>query len=276
MTPARLLPRRGRALCTGLLLALALGGCAQHDRAADAGGAAGATANVANGKDQFLAYEHDVRVRIDSGQISARLQALSEACRSARFGDCTLLELEEGGRSSRGEAAQAEGAIRVRLAPDGVAPFIALAGKDGRIANRSTRAEDLAQQVADTRMTQERLQREHEKLSSLQQRADVKVADLLAISQRLAEIEAGAEAARCDAAQQRRRIDTQLVSVHLQPPAGESGRSEIGEAVRDFGGVFTTSVAFVIRAVAALVPVGVVLWVLGWIGLRLWRRRRRS
>jgi hypothetical protein len=35
-------------------------------------------------------------------------------------------------------------------------------------------------------------------------------------------------------------------------------------------------VAFVIRAVAALLPVTLVLWLVGWTGLKLWRRRRRA
>ena len=38
---------------------------------------------------------------------------------------------------------------------------------------------------------------------------------------------------------------------------------------------FTTSIAFVIRAVAALLPVGVVAWAVGAVGVALWRRRKR-
>jgi len=34
-------------------------------------------------------------------------------------------------------------------------------------------------------------------------------------------------------------------------------------------------VAFLIRAVAALLPVALIAWLFGWIGLRLWRRRQR-
>lgn len=267
--------RPGLLAAALLVLAMLAGvGCAKQERTP--GGAPPAMAAIKQGKGQFLAYTHEVRVELDGERIGPRLQGLAEACQKAQFGECTLLEMSEGDYKPHPDSLRHEARIRVRLAPDGVGPFIALAGRDGHVANRSTDAEDLAEQVADTQRTQDRLQREYEKLSVMQQRADVKVADLLTISQRMSEIESGLEAANREAAQQRRRIDTQLVTVQLEPPSGETGRSEIGAAVRDFGGVFTTSVAFVIRAVAALVPVGVVLWLLSWVGLMLWRRRRRK
>lgn len=260
----------GRARLAALLFAVAgvLGGCAGSDR----GVAAGASADMAVSGPQgtFLAYEHDVRVELDAAQVAGRLKQLTDACQAARFGECAVLQVGQEG----GDVPSAS--IQVRIAPKGVEPFIALAGDAGRVASRNARAEDLAQQVADTGLTQARLRKEHQTLSAYQQRPNLAVADLLAVSQRMAEIEAGLEQADRDAAQQRRRIDTQLISVQLQTPAGQGGRSEIREALREFGSVFTSSVAFVIKAVAALLPVAVVVCVIGWVLLRLWRRRRRA
>lgn len=102
------------------------------------------------------------------------------------------------------------------------------------------------------------------------------MADLLVITQRLSEIEAGLEQASRDAANQRRRIDTQLLTLRFQTPAGQRSRSDIGQAFSEFGATLTSSVAFVIRAVAALLPVTLVLWLVGWVALKLWRRRRRA
>ncbi len=45
------------------------------------------------------------------------------------------------------------GNIRMRLAPGGVEPIIALASKDGEVTSRNTSAEDLAEPVADYRAT---------------------------------------------------------------------------------------------------------------------------
>ncbi len=252
------------ALAGVLLLALAACGRSGHDAAADA--AAGA---VASPEGAFLAYEHDLRIEMDPERIGERVKAVSQACQSAKFGDCAVLQIGEEGGDNR------SGSVRIRIAPKGVEPIIALAGQGGEVASRTTHAEDLAQQVADTAMTKARLQKEHAQLLGYQQRSDMKVADLLAVSQRLAEIEAGLEQADKDAAQQRRRIDTQLITLHFESPAGQRGRSEIGKAFSEFGEIFTTSIAFVIRAVAALLPVGVVLWALVAVSLAVWRRRRR-
>jgi len=242
-----------------LLLGLVACGRGGQNYAADA--AAGA---VASPEGAFLAYEHDIRIQLDAKRISERVKAVSEACQS-----CAVLQVGEEGGETR------SGSIRVRIAPKGVEPIIALAGEGGDVASRNTHAEDLAQQVADTALTQARLQKEHAQLQAYQQRSDMKVADLLAVSQRMAEIEAGLEQANKEAAQQRRRIDTQLVSLHFEGPAGQRSRSEIGKAVSEFGSIFTTSIAFVIRAVAALLPVGVVAWAVGAVGVALWRRRKR-
>jgi len=249
-------------------LVLALAGCSQNHAAADAG--AGAAGAVASPEGAALAYEHDIDIQLEAAQIGPRVKQIADACQSARFGDCAVLQVgQQGGEYPTGS-------IRVRIAPKGVEPIIGLAGQGGEVASRNTHAEDLAQQVADTALTKARLEKEHQRLLAYEDGKDVKMADLLVITQRLSEIEAGVEQANKDAAQQRRRIDTQLVTVQFHTPAGQRSRSEIGEAVRESGAILTSSVAFLIRAVSALLPVAVVLWLCGWIGVKLWRRRKRG
>ncbi len=249
----------------GMLLVLALAGCSNREHAAASAGTAGA---VASPEGASLAYEHDVEIQLEASQIGERVKRVADACQASRFGDCAVLQVgQQGGEYP-------SGSIRVRIAPKGVEPLIGLAGEGGDVASRNTQAEDLAQQVADTALTKARLQKEHERLLAYQEDKTIKIADLLVVTQRLSEIEAGLEQANKDAANQRRRIDTQLLTMRFQAPAGQRSRSEIGEALRDFGATLTTSVAFVIRAVAALLPVALVAWLAGWIGLKLWRRRR--
>lgn len=249
------------------MLVLAVAGCSKSEHAAEAGaGAAGAVASPAGAA---LAYEHDIDIQLDAAAIGQRVKQIADACQAARFGDCAVLQVgQQGGEYPTGS-------IRVRIAPKGVEPLIGLAGQGGEVSSRNTHAEDLAEQVADTALTKARLQKEHERLLAYQDGKDIKMADLLVITQRLSEIEAGVEQANKDAAQQRRRIDTQLVTMQFHTPSGQRSRSEIGQALRESGTILTTSVAFVIRAVAALLPVTLVLWLFGWIGLKLWRRRQR-
>ena len=257
--------RRGMGFGAALVV-LTLVGCGKPGMA-DAGGA-GAGA-VASPEGASLAYEHDLDIRLEATQIGPRVKQIADACQSARFGDCAVLQVgQQGGEYPTGS-------IRVRIAPKGVEPIIGLAGQGGEVSSRNTHAEDLAQQVADTALAKARLQKEHERLLAYQDSKDIKLADLLVITQRLSEIEAGVEQANKDAAQQRRRIDTQLVTMQFNTPSGQRSRSEIGQALRESGTILTNSVAFLIRAVAALLPVAVVLGLVGWFGVRLWRWRRR-
>lgn len=98
--------------------------------------------------------------------------------------------------------------------------MVQLAGQHGDVAARSMRAEDMAQQIADTNLAQARLQKEHARLLELQQRRDLAVTDLLAVSRRLAEIEAEAQQTQQQAAQQQRRVRTQLLTLNSAVPVG--------------------------------------------------------
>ncbi len=258
-----------RSLAMPVVL-LALAGCArQGDMAADAGAPA-AEAAVASPEGAFLAYEHDVQVQLEAAKIAPRIQQIAQACQSAKFGDCAVLQVDQ--RSGE----QPSGEVKVRIAPKGAEPLIAMAGEGGTLQSRTTRAEDLAQAVADTALTKARLEKEHARLLSYQDRKDLKIEDLMAITTRLSEIEAGVEQANKDAAQQRRRIDTQLVTLHFETTSGQRSRSEIGEALSESGGILGSSIAFLIRAVAALLPVGVLALVVAWGARAWWRRRRRT
>lgn len=261
---------QGNRLCLALGLGalLLLGGCGKHQMAAETGAVAAEAVQSPEGA--FLAYEHSVQLRLPGKDIAPRVKAVADACQSAKFGDCAVLNVSQ----QAGDAP--EGMIKVRIAPKGVEPIIALASDKSELTTRSTQAEDLAQQVADTRLMQDRLKNEHARLVEYQQRRDLAVADLLTISQRLSEIEAGLQQADRDAAQQHRRIDTQLVTIHFESTSGQRSRSEIGQAFGDFGGIFSTSLAYLIRVAAGLLPVLIVGGFMAWLIRAGWRRRRRK
>ena len=251
-------------LGAGAILALLLvAGCARHE---DRGAAASAPA-VRNPAGALLAYEHEVEILLEEKAIPARLKASQQACDGGKFGDCSVLAVSQRG----GDHPHAT--LTVRIAPDGVEPFIAQAAQGAEVGSRDTRAEDLAQAVGDNTLQQDRLVRERDRLLEFQQRRDLAVADMIALSQQLAQVDAQLQAARQEGAQHRRRIDTQRVTLQFAPPGGESGRGEIREALRDFTAILATGTAWTIRAVAFLIPVGLVLWAL--VGLvRRWRRRK--
>lgn len=257
-----------------LLLVLAgLGACnkGSHETA-NAGSAAAPAADgagaarKAQAPEAMLAYEHQVEVRLSADQIAARSRAVQSACATQKFGACVVLGMREQG----GDFPNAT--LSMRVAPVGVEPLIAAAGAGGEIGSRSTQAEDLAVVVGDNTMLQDRLRKEHARLIEFQQRRDLAVADMIALSKQMAETESQLEAAVREGAQHRRRIDTQLLTISFVPPGAQTGRSEIGQAVRDFGGIMAGAIAWLIRALAVLLPLSVVAWVVVLIVRRLRRR----
>lgn len=214
----------------------------------------------------MLAYEHQVEVRLSADRIAGRSRAVQSACIAHKFGTCVVLGMREQG----GDFPNAT--LTMRVVPAGVEPLIAAAGDGGEIGSRSTQAEDLAVVVGDNTMLQDRLRKEHARLAEFQQRRDLAVADMIALSKQMAETESQLEAATREGAQHRRRIDTQLLTISFVPPGAQAGRSEIGQALRDFGGNMAAAVAWLIRASAVLLPLAVLVLVVVLV-VRRWRRR---
>jgi hypothetical protein len=217
-----------------------------------------------------LAYEHQVEVSLPAVEITSRLEAVQAACTGQRHGACTVLDVSQQG----GDYPQA--GLTMRVEPVGVAPLIALAGEGGDIGRRNTHAEDLAVAVRDNTLLRQRLENERSQLLAFQERTDLAVADMIALSRQLGEVEAQLHLAEQENAQHRRRIDTQKLTIGFEPPRGQGGRNEIAQAVRDFGSTLADGTAWTIRAAAFLIPVGVLLLVLVWGARRMLRLRRKG
>lgn len=218
----------------------------------------------------MLAYEHDVEIRLDAERIPQKVQALRAACEASKFGACLVLEVRQsGGR-------YAEGSLTVRAEPKAIEPLIAAAGEGGDMGDRRTHAEDLAVAVRDNAMLQDRLRKQHARLLEFQGRSDLKVADMIALSEQIAQVEAQLEVAEREGATHKRRIETQLLTLSFSPRASEEQRSEIVAAFRDSGDVMAASAGAVIRVVATLIPIAIALAFAIWLLRRLWRWRRRK
>lgn len=266
----------------GALVMVGLGACSDGDRssgeavvydAAPPAKVAGfarepASAGDDHGLSAMLAYEHHAGIQLPAEQIPERLQQVQAACAESRFGACVVLGVNQQG----GERPSASATLRI--VPEGVERMISLAGDGARLGSRSTHAEDLAVAVRDNAATRDRLRREMERLQQFQQRPDLAVSDMISLSERIAAVEAQLESAARQEAQYRRRIDTQRLTLSFHPPMGEAGRSEIGQALRDVAGIFSTGAAWTIRTIAFLAPLVLVLAVAVAL-IRAIRRRRR-
>jgi len=144
----------------------------------------------------------------------------------------------------------------MRLSPAGVEPIIAIASKDGKVFERSTSAEDLAEPVADTERQLALMTLHRERLTELLKRKELDIDQVMALSKELATVQSRIDALGTQRANLRRRIDTDLLTINLSLPIAVhiSEQSPVTDALRDFSENFREAVAMVIRFLAALLP----------------------
>jgi hypothetical protein len=276
---------RLRAFRFAILLAVSLAGCSSHDQASGSRGgaavglaarapapmaapAAEATEAFRVPRSETLAYEHHIFVEVTKEVLPTRMQEIQSACISNKDLACSMLDY-----SIRNDDGVPSGTVRMRLAPSGVDPMIAIAAKGGEIASRNTHAEDLAEPIADTDRQLALLTTHRDRLAEFMKSRDIKVEQLIVVSKELASTQAQIDALGTQRANLRRRVDTELLTINLSLPSHASAaqQSPILDAFRSFGSEFRYAVANVIRFFAVLVPWLVVI-VPGLIFVRfLWR-----
>ena len=228
-----------------------------------------------------LAYEHSVSIELDRKLLPTRLSEIESACAAGTPVECTVLEV-----SLHSQDDVFSGIIRMRIAPPGVDSTIEAASQGGKLTSRSTRAEDLAQPIADTQRKLALMTTHRDRLAEIMKSRDLKVEQLITVSKELATVQTDIDALSTAQAQLRRRIDTDLLTINLSPPKGTylSQQTPIRDAFRFFGSNFREAVANVISFIAVVLPWLVIVlpglfllrafW--SWIGRALARRQQRK
>lgn len=246
------------ALLWLLLAGLALVGCSPKDHS---------RANVINGEQgragAQLAYEHELTLALPGALLAPRMQATREACESARFGACNILGITEDGNG---------GEIILRIAPTGVEPMVALAAEGGKLGQRITTAEDLADAVADVQRRQDRLQAQQQRLDELAKRKDISVSDLIALSKEQAGIENELQALAQVAAGQQRRLDTNRVTLNFRSSDGANQASRFSRMFSNLGDNLVDGTADALERASYVLPFVVLAFPVLWLWVWLWRR----
>lgn len=201
---------RARHCMLLVTLALAATGCSKKQEVAPLP-IAGETAKSG----AKLAYQHHLSIALQNDQIAPRMATVREACESARFGACNLLSLNQSEHS---------GSLTLRVVPSGVEPLSRLASQNGKLAWRETKAEDLSDAVNDNAQKQKQLEAYAAQIEQLSQRKDLSTSDLIALGHERAQIQVERENLQGVAAQQQRRIDTNLLQLDFTDGANDRHR----------------------------------------------------
>ena len=257
--------KRWRLLVAAGLLLPALAACSKKQEVGP-GSIPGQTSKPG----AMLAYEHALFIQLPSAQIPEHVTAVREACEGNRFGACAVLRIEQGSSSSK---------LVVRIVPAGVEPLTKLAAQEGVITSRESHAEDLADVVQDNQRKQAQLDAYSAHLDELAARRDIGVSDLIALARERAQVQTEREGLLNEAAQQKRRIETNLLTLQFSnSDVGSRGHrlvasfTELLDRLVDGIGDALSALAYGLPFLLLLLPV-CLLWLWAWRRLTgRWRR----
>lgn len=210
-----------------------------------------------------LAYEHELSLSLPVALLAPRMQATREACESARFGPCNILGIKQ---DSDG------GQMVLRIAPAGVEPLVTMAAEGGKLGQRITTAEDLADAVADVQRRQERLLAQQQRLDDLAKRKDITVGDLISLSKEQANIENDLQELAQAAAGQKRRLDTNRVTLNFSTSDGLQQQSRLSRMFSNLGENLVDGTADALERASYVLPFVILAFPVLWLWVWLWRK----
>jgi hypothetical protein len=204
--------------------------------------------SVQRGKNPFLAYEHWVHLQLTEDKLQSTFEKITNTCINHQVGQCAVLQSSIRG----GEHGYAS--IRLRLAPEAVAPFVALMGDSGKITEQSTTAEDLTDAVADNAKRLEMLQSYRDRLQQLEQNSENNVDSLIKIAEKLAEVQSQLEFAQGEKAALYQRLEQDILNINMGVERETGVLSPIRIALAEFTDNLSEAIASLITATAYLLP----------------------
>lgn len=216
----------------------------------------------------YLAYEHTVSLDLDEAKLKPTFELLKLSCEKSVNDPCELLSSDV----DTGRFASAN--LKIRTTETGVRSLILMLNQQGTILSQSTKAEDLASPIKDGEKQLAMLNDYRKKLELLSERASKDITALITVNKELAQVQSEIEAMNGKNAYLMKRVQTQLLSVHLHTRQSRSMLKPISEASHDFGDNLAQGFSSVITASAYLLPWSLLLGFVTWLVRKLWLRRR--
>ncbi|KQV54437.1 MULTISPECIES: DUF4349 domain-containing protein [unclassified Duganella] len=219
---------------------------------------------------KYLAYEHSVTVDSPEGGVKPLLDKLVAACQADAANQCTLLASGvAGGRESSAH-------IRVRVKRAGIEKLIALAATGGEVASRNTSAEDLEGPIRDNAKRLDMLRSYREKLLALESKVGSNAEALIKLSQELATVQSELESATGAEARLMERVNMDLLNISIQSRTQRGFWSPVKRSLSDFGSNLSEGIATAITGTAYMLPWVLILFALGLLVRKVWRKLRKQ
>ena len=224
---------------------------------------------------KHIAVRHDIDVVLPADRIEAVWKVVGEQCAKL---DCEVLNSSLR-RELRDQPGGAE--LQMRVAPKDLVALLGTVEGQGRVAAHNTGSEDKTAQVIDVEAHIRNRTEFRDSLRALlkDNTGSRKLADVLEIQRTLSQTQAELDSHATQLKLLMQETQRQAVNVNFRPEVSlvDGGAANpIGNALRDAGRVMSHSVANIITALAALLPLLAIGLPLFWLALRAWRWLRRS
>lgn len=259
-----------RAMLVTLLVLGAGSACSRNDAARTAMPASmAARVQLAPQEHSTLSREHSVVVDVPETELESTFRRVADRCAGDSAHHCTILQ------SDLSSGQSPSGLIRLRIDPDAVEDLVAFTSGLGKLEHRSTMVEDLAEAIQDTESRVAMLTSYRKQLLALQAKAAGNIEAAVKIASELATVQGDLERAVGEAANQTKRVTTDIVNINFSVAERRAFWRPVREAVRDFLGNLSSGISQAITAVAFIVP-WLFLVVPGlYLARFMWRRRGR-
>ena len=224
----------------------------------------------------YLAYRYGYGLVMPSTAVKSTADKHMQICRDAGPSKCQITGSNANNYSDEDIRAN----LSLRAEPKWLESFVAdmktdIAEVKGRVESENTAVEDLTRAILDTDARLKAKRTLRTRLEALLATRDAKLPDLLTLERELARVQGEIESATANLKALRARVSMSVVTINYSSErAAISGSSfaPIGDALKDFLGILSASLAAFIRMLAAILPWLLLIIPGFFIGRWFWRR----
>ena len=228
----------------------------------------------------YLAYRYGYGLVMPSTAVKSTTDKHMQICRDAGPSKCQITGSNVNNYSDEDIRAK----LSLRADPKWLENFVTdmkanIADVKGRVESENTSVEDLTRAILDTDARLKAKRTLRTRLEALLATRDAKLPDLLALERELARVQAEIESATANLKALRARVSMSVVNINYSSERAAISRSSlspIGEALKDFVGILSASLAAFIRMLAAILPWLLLIIPGFFFGRKIWRRRKKA
>ncbi|MFZ6727500.1 DUF4349 domain-containing protein [Undibacterium sp. MH2W] len=260
-----------KILSSLFVVGLLLSGCSEREAPASVSkGTASVASSIEHetGRNKYLAFVHAMSVETDQDGVKALFDKIIDNCTNDKVFECTLLE------SKLTSGHYPTGNIKIRAKREGIKNLVSVVSSGGKILEKTTNVEDLARPIVESNKRIDMLQQYQKRLLELEHRPNNDVDSLIKLSKELASTQSELEQASGENARLLARVNMDILQISIRTDANHSFWPQITESASAFTGNLSSGISSTITGLAYILPWLFVVCIFGFIGRKVWRKRK--